>query len=158
MEQNIWTTLNLWLSFFANIFSLIGFAITIAIWYGVKSIKAFYVAKATIPNQLNTLSILRLKISDNLNGRYDTESQVNISEALAEISPQIDNLSPKLRGLNKSQYKAQIEPQLQSFKQSRELFFSNPGKENARAVNLRLLELLQSVQLFIQDDSWRPPQ
>jgi hypothetical protein len=158
MEQDLWTIVNFWLSFVANLFSLIGFFITIAIWYGVKSIKAFYVARATIPSQVATLNDLRQKITDNLSGKYDNGSKVNISEALAEVSPQIDNLSPKLKSLNKSAYKIQIEPQLQTFKKSRDLFASNTSKDNAREVNLKLLELIQSIELFVQDDSWRPPQ
>ena len=50
--------INFWLSFVGNITSIIGFVMTVAVWYGVKSLKSFYVAKATVPRQLDRKSVV----------------------------------------------------------------------------------------------------
>lgn len=115
MQMNI-TDIKLWLSIFGNITSIIGFIVTIAIWLGLKGLKAFYVAKATVPQQLIKLNDLRERFNEILNGKYDNESKISITATLAEISVHIDNLSPKLRIVDRSQYKTQIEPHLKSLK------------------------------------------
>lgn len=149
---------NFWLSLFGNITSIIGFGMTIAVWYGVKGLKSFYVAKATIPRQLKELAELREKIEELFSGKFDTASKDKAIEFSSLANVNIQNLLPKLKEIDKSQYSKQIEPNAKNFTKDYEAFIRNPLKENARVMNRRLFELLRSTQLVINDDDWRRTQ
>ena len=144
-----------WLSIIGNITSIIGFGITISVWIGVNSLRKIFVSRATIPHQLETLSGLRERIVNELSGQFTKDNRNKIFEILAEATANINNMSTKLKLLNKRQYKSLIEPTIEAYKNADNLFSSNPNKETARTISLKLLELVRTVQLFVEDDSWR---
>ena len=145
----------LWLSIIGNAISIIGFGITIAVWFGVDSLRKVFVSRATIPNQLIALSELRDNFANELSGQFTNNSKENFSEMLAEAEANINNLSAKLKLLNRGRYRKLIEPAMGGFKSSADVYVSSPNKENARASNLQLLKLIRSIQYFVEDDSWR---
>jgi len=146
---------NFWLSFFGNITSIIGFGMTIAVWYGIKSLKSFYVAKATIPHQLKELAELREKIEGLFSGKFDAANKDKAIEFSSAAHVNIKNLLPKLKNMGKPQYSEQIEPNAKNFIQAYDLFIHSPVKENARVMNMRLFEFLRSTELVINEDNWR---
>jgi hypothetical protein len=150
--------INFWLSFVGNITSIIGFIITIAIWYGVKSLKAFYVAKATIPRQLQDLISLREEIEGLFSGKFDVPNRDKVIELSSAANVSIRNLMPKLKEMDKSQYSTQIEPNAIEFIEIYEAFIHSPTKDNARAMNRRLFAFLRSAELVLNDDDWRRTQ
>lgn len=125
---------------------------TIVVWYGIKSLKSFYVAKATIPRQLKELTDLREKIEELFSGKFDPASKDKAIEFSSAANVNIQNLLPKLKEIDKSQYSKQIEPNAKNFAKDYEAFINNPIKENARLMNRRLFELLRSTELVINDD------
>jgi len=131
---------------------------TIAVWYGIKSLKSFYVAKATIPRQLKELTELREKVEELFSGKFDNMSKDKATEFSSMANVNIKNLLPKLKEVDKSQYSKQIEPNAKNFSKDYEEFIRNPIKENARVMNRRLFELLRSIELVINDDDWRRTQ
>lgn len=149
---------NFWLSLFGNITSIIGFGMTIAVWYGVKSLKAFYVAKATVPRQLQELTSLREEIEELFSGKFDSPNRDKVIELSSLANVSIRNLIPKLKEMDKSQYSTQIEPNVKEFIKDYESFVSNPIKDNARTMNRRLFAFLRSAQLVLNDDDWRRTQ
>lgn len=155
LEDINFNNVNSWISFFGSIASIIGLFLTYKVWLGMKNLRRFYVSKATVPQQIQQLSSLREQISDNLSGRYSNENKEKIKEILAEVSVNVDNLAPKVRDFDKSQYKTSIEPKIKSFKQGYVEFKSDSGKENARNAGLSLFEVIRATELLMEDDSWR---
>ncbi len=150
--------INNWLSLFGNITSIIGFFMTIAVFFGVRSLKNFYVAKATIPHQLEELEGYRETIEELLSGRFSAANRDKAIELSSAAKVSIKNLQPKLKGIDKSQYKKQIDPNVKNFLQAIDLFIEESSKENARNMNRRLYEFLRSSELVINDDNWRRTQ
>jgi len=150
--------INLWLSFFGNIASIFGLFITIAVWYGVRSLKSFYVSKATIPNQLKELAELREKIEELFSGKFDAANRDKAIEYSSAAHLNIKNLLPKLKDMDKSQYSEQIEPNATNFIHAYGLFIQNPIKESARVMNMRLFEFLRSTELVMNEENWRHTQ
>jgi hypothetical protein len=150
--------INILLSFFGNVTSIIGFFMTIAVWYGVKSLKAFYVAKATVPRQLQELTNLREEIEELFSGKFDPPNRDKVIELSLSANVSVRNLMSKLKEMDKSQYSIQIEPNAKDFIKDYEMFVRNPTKENARVMNRRLFALLRSAQLVLNDDDWRRTQ
>jgi hypothetical protein len=147
--------INNWLSFLGNTSSIIGLILTVVVLCTVKSLKDYYVAKATIPHQLNELASLRENIEGLLNGRFDIVNRDKVFEYSSIAHINIQNLLPKLKELNKSQCNSQIVPNVITFNQSHENYIDNPTKDNARTMNRRLFELLNSVKFVIEDENWR---
>ena len=158
MNNDLDKLIGFWLSLAGNITSIMGFILTILVWFGIKGIKAFYLIKATAPQQLALLEELRNKIEEQLNGKFDNGSRDNILEITTEVSAQIKNLSQKIKGLDKQQFRKLIEPSMNSFQESYDLFKANTNKNNARDLSRKLLYLLRSIQLLVDDDSWRRTQ
>lgn len=150
--------INTWLSPIGNITSIIGFVITILVWFAVDNLKTYYIAKATIPNQLSNLEKLRQDILDQLNGQFDNNSKEKILELIGESSIQIKNLAPKLKKLNRQQYKEQIEQLIKNFNSSHSKFLLKAEKDTARELHRNLLGLSTAIKLLMDDDSWRRTQ
>jgi hypothetical protein len=144
-----------WLSISGNIASLIALGLTIAVLCGVKSLKSFYVTKATLPNQLKELSELRENIDQLLSGKFDTSNKDKAIEYSSAARVNIQNLLPKLKKMDKEKFSKQIEPNAKSFMQAKDIFTSIPIKANARVMNGHLLDFLRSTELVITDDDWR---
>jgi hypothetical protein len=147
--------LNNCLSFLGNISSIIGLCITIAVWFGIKSLKSFYVAKATIPHQLSELALMRENIDNLLSGEFDKANKDKVIEYSSTAYVNIQNLMPKLKGMDKKQFSEQIKPNAMNFINTHQTFTTKPSKENARAMNTRLFEFLRSTELVIKDEDWR---
>lgn len=131
---------------------------TIVVWYGVKSLKSFYVAKATIPHQLQELTSLREEIEELFSGKFDTPNRDKVIQLSSSANVSIRNLMPKLKEMDKFQYSTQIEPTAKEFIKDYESFARNPTKDNARITNRRLFAFLRSAQLVLNDDNWRRTQ
>ncbi len=131
---------------------------TIALLYGIKSLKSFYVAKATVPNQLEELSILRDKTDELLNGKFDSANKNKVIEFSIAAHVNIQNLIPKIKEIAKGQFSKQIEPSIKGFVDAYNIFGKDPTKDTAREMNRRLFEFLRSVELVIHEDDWRRTQ
>lgn len=150
--------INFWLSFFGNITSIIGFIITIFVWYGVKSLKSFYVAKATVPRQLRELENLRNEVEGLFNGKFDTSNRDKAVQLLSDAQINVKNLMPKLKEIDRAQYSVQIEPHAKEFLESGAIFINNQTKDNARTMNRSVFAFLRSTELVLNDDNWRRSQ
>jgi hypothetical protein len=154
-KRCIVNVVNTILSFIGNLASIVGLFMTVLVWFGVRSLRSFYVAKATIPLQIEELLSLREKIEQLLIGKFDTANKNTVLELGTEANLNIQNLQPKLRRMDKAQYTNQIQPNALSFTDAYEAFVRSPTKENARIMNRRLFEFLGSSELLIKDSEWR---
>lgn len=146
---------NIWLSVVGSVASIVGLVMTYVIWLGVKNLKTFYVAKATIPQQLSELEVMRDKIEEHLNGRFDGTKRERIHEYSVEAQVNIQNLCPKLRDVDESMFSSQIEPKAIAFNQAVAAFGVSQTKENARTVSRELLQFKRSAEFVLNDDNWR---
>lgn len=131
---------------------------TIALLFGINSLKSFYVAKATVPKQLIELEELRDKIEELLNGKFDAANKNKIIEFSIAAKLNVKNILPKLKEMTKSQYAKQIEPNATGFINAYNFFITNSTKDSARDMNRRLFEFLRSTELVVHEDDWRRTQ
>jgi hypothetical protein len=137
-----------WLSLSADIGSLAGLLITIAVWFQTKAIRRSFVLKARLPELSRSLRLISSSLLENID--ESSEAIARLDGLLISLTPTVDpplrriaiGLRKQCRGVSNQRYPWELGKK------------SPLSKEEAWAVYTGALRLLEAMNQMVKDSKW----
>ncbi len=133
-----------WLGILGSGASLVGLLISGVVWWNVRRIRSFFLARARVPELIRALQIHMTKLERHLEA-YE-ESRSDFHSEMAKTKATLINLAPKLPRTTKKE--------VDVFLIALQVVSRSASKEEVRRVFDRLTTLLASVRHLEKDMKW----